>query len=315
MHRQTSALIGLALLASVAASPAGAAEDASCKTVRMSDPGWTDITSTNAFAGVLLEGLGYSQNVQVLSVPITFQGLKSDMVDVFLGNWLPAQTAMVEPMVNEGSLEVLTQNLGGLRFTLAVPNYVAESGVKSFNDLAAHADKFDKKIYGIESGAAVNQNVLRMLESGDFGLGDWELVESSEQGMLSEVTRAVRNQDWIVFEAWEPHPMNTKYELIYLPGGDKYFGPNLGEASVRTVARKGFKEACPNLAKLFSQLRFTVEMENSLMALILDEGADPNQAAADYLKDHPDLLTSWLSGVTTTEGEDGLAAVKQELGL
>lgn len=315
MHRRTTALIGLALLAAAAAGPAGAAEDESCRTVRMSDPGWTDITSTNAFAGVLLEALGYRQNVQVLSVPITFQGLKSDMVDVFLGNWLPAQAAMVEPMVQEGSLEVLTENLSGLRFTLAVPNYVAEAGVKSFSDLAAHADKFDKKIYGIESGAAVNQNVLRMLESGDFGLGDWELVESSEQGMLSEVTRAVRNRDWIVFEAWEPHPMNTKFELTYLPGGDKYFGPNLGEAHVRTVARKGFKEACPNLAKQFSQLRFSVDMENSLMTSILDDGADPMQAATEYLKANPELLTAWLDGVTTWDGQDGLQAVKSELGL
>ena len=315
MHRRTTALIGLALLAAAAAGPAGAAEDESCRTVRMSDPGWTDITSTNAFAGVLLEALGYRQNVQVLSVPITFQGLKSDMVDVFLGNWLPAQAAMVEPMLQEGSLEVLTENLSGLRFTLAVPSYVAEAGVKSFNDLAAHADKFDKKIYGIESGAAVNQNVLRMLESGDFGLGDWELVESSEQGMLSEVARAVRNQDWIVFEAWEPHPMNTKFELTYLPGGDKYFGPNLGEAHVRTVARKGFKAACPNLAKLFSQLRFSVDMENSLMTSILDDGADPLQAATEYLKANPELLTAWLDGVTTWEGQDGLQAVKGELGL
>lgn len=315
MQRSTSALLGLALLASAASVSAQAAEDASCKLVRMSDPGWTDITSTNAVAGVLLEGLGYKQQVQVISVPITYQGLKGDLIDVFLGNWMPAQTAMVEPMVQDGSLEMLAQNLEGLRFTLAVPSYVSDAGVKTFDDLGKNADKFDKKIYGIEAGSAVNQNVTKMIDSGDFGLKGWELVESSEQGMLGEVTRAGRGKKWIVFEAWEPHPMNTKYELTYLPGGDKYFGPNLGEAHVRTVTRKGFKEACPNLAKLFSQLHFTVDMENSLMTTILDEGTDPNKVASAYLKAHPEVIEPWLAGVTTADGGDALPAVKTKLGL
>lgn len=281
----------------------------------MSDPGWTDITSTNAVAGVLLDALGYKQNVQVVSVPITYQGLKGDLIDVFLGNWMPAQAAMVEPLVKDGSLEVLTQNLGGLRFTLAVPTYVSDAGVKTFDDLAKHAGQFDKKIYGIEAGSAVNQNVTKMIQSGDFGLKDWELVESSEQGMLGEVTRAGRSKHWIVFEAWEPHPMNTKYNLTYLPGGDKYFGPNLGEAYVRTVTRKGFAAACPNLGKLFSQVHFTKDMENAMMTTILDEGTEPAKVATDYIKANPALLGPWLAGVTTVDGRDGLAALKEKLGV
>lgn len=306
---------GLALAGMVISGTALAADPPACATVRMSDPGWTDITSTNAFAGVVLEALGYEQDVQTISVPITFQALQNNQLDVFLGQWMPAQTAMVEPLLAQGAIEVLTDNLSGLRFTMAVPSYVAEAGVKDVNDLQKHADKFDRKIYGIETGAAVNENVHRMLDAGDYGLGDWELVESSEQGMLAQVDRAVRNEDWIVFLAWEPHPMNTKQELTYLPGGDKYFGPNLGSATVRTISRKGFAQDCPNLAKLFSQLHFTVDMENSLMGSILDDGADPLEAAKDYLEDHPDLLTKWLEGVTTLSGEDGLAAVKAELGV
>ena len=39
-------------------SPALAADGDACKTIRLSDPGWTDITSTNAIASVLLEALG-----------------------------------------------------------------------------------------------------------------------------------------------------------------------------------------------------------------------------------------------------------------
>ena len=137
---------------SLFAGHAQAAEPESCRVVRMADPGWTDITATNAFAGVVLTALGYEQKVAALSVPITYVGVKKDQVDVFLGNWMPAQKALVEPLVKEGSLEVVRVNLPGAKFTLAVPGYVADAGVKTFADLAKFADKFDKKIYGIESG-------------------------------------------------------------------------------------------------------------------------------------------------------------------
>ena len=61
----------LAALAS--AAPALAADPEACQTIRMSDPGWTDITSTNALAGVVLSALGYEQEVDTLSVPVGFE--------------------------------------------------------------------------------------------------------------------------------------------------------------------------------------------------------------------------------------------------
>ena len=315
MFKQLHSVFGAAFLGTVLAGAASAADPASCNTVRMADPGWTDITSTNAIAGVLLEGLGHEQAVQLIGVPIAFRSLQNNDIDVFLGNWMPAQTAMIEPLLADKSAVLLTDNLSGLRFTLAVPSYVADAGVKSVADLAGHADQFDRKIYTIEPGSAVNENIRRMLDDGAFGLSGWEMVESSEQGMLGQVDRTVHGQEWILFIAWEPHPMNTKFAFTYLPGGDEYFGPNLGSATVRTLSRAGFPADCPNLTKLFTQLHFTKEMENEMMGAILDNGAEPEDAATDYLKAHPEVLDSWLAGIATADGEDGLVAVKEELGL
>ena len=50
-----------ALLVALGLAAPALAEDASCKTIRMSDPGWSDITSTNALAGVVLDALGYAR--------------------------------------------------------------------------------------------------------------------------------------------------------------------------------------------------------------------------------------------------------------
>jgi glycine betaine/proline transport system substrate-binding protein len=296
-----------------ALSAVSAAEPESCKSVQMADPGWTDISSTNAMAGVVLNALGYEQKVSTLSVPMIFVGLQKDQVDVFLGNWMPAQKDAVEPLVKGNKIQVLRDNLPNAKFTLAVPDYVAAAGVKNFSDLAKFAPKFEKKIYGIDPGSPANQNIKRMLDAKSYGLEGWSLVESGEQGMLTQVSRKTRNKDWIVFLAWEPHQMNVKFNLTYLDGDKEYFGPNFGNATVRTVARKGFAAQCPNVARFFNQLVFTVDMENQLITDVLDQKKDLKAAATEQLKAHPEVLGTWLAGVTTRTGEDGLAAVRKAL--
>ena len=104
--------LGLALAASILISaPAFAADAESCKTIRMSDPGWTDITSTNAIATVILEGLGYATDIQTLSVLVGYQSMKNKDIDVFLGNWMPAQQKFIDELNADKAAEVVAKNL------------------------------------------------------------------------------------------------------------------------------------------------------------------------------------------------------------
>lgn len=304
-----SALLSVLSLAGIAR-----ADGDSCKTIHLSDPGWTDITSTNGVTVVLLTALGYEPDIKTLSVPIGYQAMKTGEIDVFLGNWMPAQKAFVDDLNKVKAAEVLNRNLQGAKFTLAVPTYVADKGIKDFSDLQKYGDDFGRKIYGIEPGAPANANIQKMIDANDFGLKGWELVESSEQAMLSQVERASKDKQAIVFLAWAPHPMNERFKIAYLSGGDAYFGANYGGAEVYTLARTGWSAQCPNAAKLFHNLTFDIGMENSLMGSILG-GESAKDAATAWLKAHPDALTPWLSGVTTIDGKPGLEAVKAAIGL
>jgi len=311
--RTVSAAAALALLVAGAAE---AADPESCKNVRFSDVGWTDITATTGAATAVLKGLGYEPSVQVLSVPVTYTGLANKDVDVFLGNWMPTMAADIEPYLADKTVEQLpTPNLEGAKYTLAVPKYLHDAGLKDFADIAKFREQLDGKIYGIEPGNDGNRLILDMIEKDAFGLSGFELVESSEQGMLAQVARAVKGEEPIVFLGWAPHPMNSNFELAYLSGGDDYFGPNYGGATVYTNVRAGYLQECPNAGKLVSNLRFTLEMENEIMGKILDGGMDGEAAASEWLKDNPQVLDQWLAGVTTLDGQDGLAAVKSHLGL
>ena len=304
-------LIGLLLCAPTL--PAAAAN--ACKQVRFADVGWTDITATTALTATVFKGLGHEVKTLVLGLPVTFASLKNEDIDVFLGLWMPSMTADITPYTDDGSIEVIQTNLTGAKYTLAVPRYVHEAGVRDFADLAAHRDKFGGKIFGIEPGNDGNRLIQMMIDKDAFGLKGWKLVESSEQGMLGEVARAVKKNRWVVFLGWEPHPMNSNIEMAYLSGGDDYFGPDFGGATVHTIARKGYVAECPNTARLLNNLLFTLTMENEVMGMILDGGMEPEKAARKWLQEHPAVLDTWLEGVTTVDGQPGLPAVKADLGL
>ena len=308
-------VLGIGAVLATLATTALAADPDSCEEVRFSDVGWTDITATTALASVVLEGLGYSPSAEVLAVPVTYASLKNKDIDVFLGNWMPSMAADIEPYAKDGSVETVRANLEGAKYTLAVPSYAAEAGLKSFADIAKFKDQLDDQIYGIEPGNDGNRLIQSMIDKDAFSLKSFELVESSEQGMLSQVARAVAAKEPIVFLAWEPHPMNVKFDLTYLEGGDDYFGPNFGGATVYTNVRAGYAAECKNVGKLLSNLEFTLPMESTVMGAILDQGADPEDAASEWLQAHPDVLDKWLDGVTTIAGEPGLPAVKAHLGL
>jgi len=303
-----------AVAALVAASGAQAADPASCKTVQFSDVGWTDITATTAATSVVLEGLGYEPTATVLSVPVTYTSLKNGDIDVFLGNWMPTMEADIAPYRDDGSVETLTKNLTGAKYTLAVNRAAADGGIKSFGDISKLRDQLDGKIYGIEPGNDGNRLIQTMIDEDAFGLKGFEVVESSEQGMLAQVARAERRDEWVVFLGWEPHPMNANFDLVYLSGGDDWFGPNFGGAEVYTNVRQGYAEECPNLGAFLKNVSFSLAMENEIMGAILDDGEEPMDAATAWLKKNPDVAAGWLGGVTTLDGQDGPAAVKAHLG-
>lgn len=286
---------------------------AECDTVTFSDVGWTDITATTAASTFVLEALGYETDIKVLSVPVTYTSMAAGDIDVFLGNWMPTMEGDIAPYREAGTVDTVRANLEGAKYTLAVNKAAADLGIAGFADISAQAEALEGKIYGIEPGNDGNRLIQSMIDADAFGLSTFEVVESSEQGMLAQVARADRRGEPVVFLGWEPHPMNANYEMTYLTGGDDYFGPNFGGATVYTNTSAGYVAACPNVGKLLTNLEFTLAMENEIMGAILDDGTDPVDAAQAWLAGNPDILGGWLDGVTTKEGGDAMAAVKAAL--
>ncbi|NWA04686.1 choline ABC transporter substrate-binding protein [Pseudomonas gingeri] len=299
ISRCAIALTGTALLS----TGVMAADQASCQNVRLGVVNWTDVIATSAMTQVLLDGLGYQVKQTSASQQIIFAGIRDQRLDMFLGYWNPLMTQTITPFVEGKQVKVLAEpSLKDARATLAVPTYLADKGLKTFADIAKFEKELGGKIYGIEPGSGANTQIKEMIAKNQFGLGKFQLVESSEAAMLSAVDRAVRRKEAVVFFGWAPHPMNVNVQMTYLTGSENALGPNEGMATVWTVTAPTYAAQCPNVNKLLTNLTFTAEDESRMMQPLLDH-KDALESAKQWLKDHPQDKARWLEGVTTFDGK------------
>jgi glycine betaine/proline transport system substrate-binding protein len=109
--------------------------------------------------------------------------------------------------------------------------------------------------------------------------------------------------------------MNTNFDIAYLEGGDDWYGPNFGGATVSTQVRAGYVSECPEVGKLLTQLSFDVALESEGMGYILEDGMSAEDAARSLIAKHPEKLDVWLDGVSALDGTPALAAVTADLRL
>jgi len=283
--------------------------------IKLASVSWTGVTIKTALAEAVLESLGYEAENTVLAVPFVYAAMSTGSADVFLGNWMPSMASIADKFFKNGTVIQYVANMPGAKYTLAVPTYCAEGGLKDFKDIAKFGDKLDYKIFGIEAGNDGNLIIRDMIEKDMFGLGKFELVPSSEVAMLAEVQSRVKRDQWIVFLGWAPHSMNERIDMTYLTGStNETFGPNDGTATVWTNIRKGFAEEQPNVAKLLKNMTFPVSMMNQIMTTVYkDKSLSHVKAGLQWVKAHPESYKGWLEGVTTVDGKPGVPAFEAYL--
>ncbi|WP_158773337.1 ABC transporter substrate-binding protein [Cobetia sp. L2A1] len=301
------------LLASLA-SPVSAAEDAS---IMFAAPPWPGVTMKTEIASEIFEALGYSPSTRQLGAQITYEGMSLGEVDVYLAAWLPGQSTMYNAAMEKDAMVDFGNNVNGARANFAVPRYVAEAGVTSLNDVdkPEFADKFEKTIYSIEIGSGSSEIANRAVDEDIYGLGDWDLKESSTAGMLGTVANAIKREEWVMFVGWTPHWMGIEYDMVFLDDPKDLWGPGGGESDVRTLANKKWSEAHPNASVFLDQIAFTSEEQSALIFGYGKEERPQEEVAGTWMKANPAKVKGWLDGVTTRDGEPAWPAVQEALGL
>jgi glycine betaine/proline transport system substrate-binding protein len=280
--------------------------------VRFVQQPWADLVVETEVAMQVLTELGYETSTQEVSVPLGAEALATGRADVYLGNWWPSQQDVFTEHLDAGAVEVVGTVLEGTEYSPAVPGYVADQlGVRSLADLDRHADAFGRKIYGIEPGAPGNETISQAIAQDAYGLGDWELVASSTEAMLAEVSRLAAKKEPIVFLGWSPHWMTSEYQLHFLDDPQAVW-PGAGE--VRSLARAGLAEADPNLVRFISRITVDTATASDFIRAVDKDGKSPDVVAKEWMQAHPDQLRAWLDGVTSVSGEPAAQVVLAGVG-
>jgi len=278
-------------------------------------PAWPGITVKTEIASQLLGPLGYDTSVQSLGMQVIYQGMQSGDVDLFLGAWLPAQEDLYTPRVEDGSLKRVANNVDGAQMTLAVPEYLYEQGITSFADLDAQREAFNGEIYGFGAGSAASEILHQAIDEDAWGLGDWELVDTSVVGMLSAARSAISREEPIVWVGWTPHWMNLELPMRYLEDPKDLFGKNNGESEVLTLMRTGYAESHPNLEHFFTQFTFSADQQSWMINEYGQEERDVEDVAQQWIADHPERIQAMLEGVTDRDGKPAWPQVQDALAL
>ena len=291
-----------------------AAQDANDE-LRLVVPPWPGVTVKSEILAQLIEPLGYTTSQQELSSTVGYNTLQNDESDAFLAGWMPAQQESYDAAMASGAIIDLGNNVDGARMGFAVPGHVAKAGITSAEQLADAeiAERFERRVYSIESGSTVTDMLEGAIEADTYGLGDWEGKSSSTPGMLSEVAAAVGDERWIVFYGWTPHWMVTEYDVQILDDPAGVYGDNNGRSDVKTIVAKQFAETNPNLTRLLDQFRFSADEQSQFISAFSLEERELDAVASQWLKDNPERVASFLEGVTTRDGDDALAAVEANL--
>lgn len=274
-----AALGAFAILGLAAGS--GHAED---KTIKMGTMSWEDLTPITGITKKVLEDAGYTVEVTSFSEwGIAYAALAKGDTQVMV-----SQTDYVAHDYwnrNKSRLEKISPVSHGLYQGIAVPKYVTIDSVEQLNEAA---DKFGNKIIGIEPGAGLMRDTADAVS--EYGL-NLQLVEGSTAGMTAALKSAVDRQEWIAVTLWEPSWMVATFDTKFLQDPKGVFPP---PQTYYWIGQEGFSAEHPQARELMASV-FVPLADITAINAEVGEGKSMDQAVADWIASHADLIERWTN--------------------
>ncbi|GAA0490788.1 glycine betaine ABC transporter substrate-binding protein [Salinibacillus aidingensis] len=251
---------------------------------------WAGALARTPLVQQVLEEVGYTVETTQVEAGAMWSSVANDDASFMTASWLPATHQSYWEQYQD-DVEVAGEFVAQAPLALTVPSYMED--VNSIEDLKGNeelGEATEWQIIGIDPGAGIMQNTQTALE--EYGLENWTLTSSSEAAMLSELQTKIENEEPIIVPLWKPHWAFAEMDLKMLEDPNEVYG-GAGDR-IEAIAHKSFKEDSPAAYEVIQRLTedYNTEMENELLVAI-NGGAEPADAAAQFLEDNPDLLEKW----------------------
>lgn len=248
---------------------------------------WDEAVAVTFLWKELLEEKGYKVKAVQSDVAPLFSGVAQGNIDLFLDVWMPTTHSSYMERFGK-QVDVLGTWYDQADSGLAVPDYV---DVQSIADLKNKKDEFNEKIISIEPGSGIN-GLTKDHAMPSYGLTDWSLVESSTAAMLSELDKAIANEEPIVVTLWRPHWAFEKYNLRYLKDPKNTMNPT-GPEKIQSISKKAFKEDYPEAAKWLKDFSISADQLASLESEI-NSAKDETKGVKNWISKNKKVAGSWV---------------------
>ena len=247
---------------------------------------WIECIADTHLARVLLEEKGYKVNLVTADVAPVFAAVAKGDADVFMELWAPVTHRAYMDKFGD-KLEIVGTIYEDGRLGLVVPKYVTIDSITEMNGVK---DKFSGKIIGINPGAGIMKLTKKLIA--DYGL-DYELVASSEAGMLASLKKAYDRKEWVAVTGWKPHTKFARYDLKILKDPKLVLGK---AETISIIAAKGWSKRNPELAKFFANFKMNDDLLGSLMLAVEGKTGKEDEAVREWLKDKKNrsVVEAWF---------------------
>ncbi len=277
---------------------------------------WVGAEANANVAKVVMEQeMGCTVELQEINESAQFPAMADGDVDATLEVW-PSGHAKDREDYIDGTGEVvdggelgIIGNIGWFTPSYVVeqnPDYATWEGFKDDADIFSTAETGDK---GRFLGADTTYSIFDEAIITSLGL-DLEVVYSgSETASLAALDKAVQDQEPILMYWWTPQWANAKYDLVEveLPPFDEECeqialeDPDVAEGYdcdyAEDVLYKAFSAELetkdPATFEFLSNFQWTADDQNEV-ALAIEEGTDPEEAAQAWLDQNEETWQAWL---------------------
>lgn len=288
---------------------------AECGEISLTEMNWPSSQIITHVSKFLMEQ-GYGCTVELIpSATLTSVTslAENNEPDIVTELWLNSAGEAYKKLEDEGKVVRLAEvfNPGGVEGWW-IPAYLAEAHpeLKTVEDVMANAEIVGGRFNNCPIGwgcRVANDNIIAALGLRDkmevFDHGSGETLSTSIASAYAD------KQPWFGYY-WAPTAVLGKYPLKKIEIGEvdtevhaanqEENNPNPGvsdfpPAPVLTVATKDLTERAPEIAELMSNVRFDIEILNSVLAWADDNGASTEEAAVYFIENNSDVWSGWVN--------------------
>lgn len=314
-------LIMITALLLMTVGAAGCAKKEEPVVLKLADAGWDSIQLHNSIVSYILKnGYGVQTEQVTGTTPITWKALLENDIQIYTEVWSENIASYKEDLAS-GVVKEVSVNFDDNAQGLYVPRYVIEGDpergidpmapdLKTVKDLLNYSDVFADpeepnkgRIYGAISGWGVDKILSNKFNAYGFADTFNYFQPGSDAALAASLVSAYeKGEPWVGYY-WAPTWISGQYDLVLLDD-EPYTGDeeamNAGLTAfpanrVTVVVNAELEKTHPEIVEFLSHYETSSALTAAGLAIMNSEGLNTDQAAIRMLKDHPELLTAWLT--------------------